>query len=294
MKKDPILKKMPQGFWQYDPLPSQEELMEYYATKYYQEGRGSYEVVYSQDELNYLRLKSSLVLRQVRRLRGMDTGTVLDVGCGEGWIMDRFFQEGFKVRGVDFSSFGLAKFHPHLKEFFYQENIYTYLDKAMTSGERYDVLILANVIEHVLDPIGLLKRLKALLNPQGVLVIIAPNDFSILQEYLLANKIIPAPCWLFYPDHLSYFNADNMRVVLNDCGLKVEALVADNPIELNLINANSNYIFDPAKGKATHMYRVKGDNFLGSIDEEKLLDLYTAYASMGIGRNIYYFCGIAS
>jgi 2-polyprenyl-3-methyl-5-hydroxy-6-metoxy-1,4-benzoquinol methylase len=103
------------GFYRYDPLPSEEELNEYYDKKYYQEGCGSYELSYTDDEISYFRLKASLIYRKASRLADVIEGAkMIDIGCGEGWVINEFHQQGFSVLGVDFSRYGIAKFHPHL------------------------------------------------------------------------------------------------------------------------------------------------------------------------------------
>jgi 2-polyprenyl-3-methyl-5-hydroxy-6-metoxy-1,4-benzoquinol methylase len=289
----PQLVQTEYGFWQYQPAPSFEELSAYYANQYFQQGRGSYAVSYLKEEIQYFRLKPSLMFRQLKRLRDVrKLRSVLDVGCGEGWALDRFHQEGFQVRGVDFSAFGIEKFHPHLREHLEQGNIYEILKMYCDSKESWDVIVLANVIEHVIDPIGLLDALKRLLSSGGLVILVAPNDFSALHQHLLAERIIDTPFWLAYPDHLSYFNKESMGNLLEDRGFKLEAVVADNPIDLNLLNANSNYVQDRTKGKNAHLFRVHTDNFLASIDEEKLLDLYKIYGELGVGRDLNYFCGL--
>ena len=45
-EKRPQLIKTKWGFYQYTPLPSEEELRQYYAEKYYQQAEGSYELLY--------------------------------------------------------------------------------------------------------------------------------------------------------------------------------------------------------------------------------------------------------
>ena len=164
------------------------------------------------------------------------------------------------------------------------------IQEKIKLNQKYDFIMLGNVIEHVLDPINLLEIIKAVLASQGVLIIVAPNDFSALHEHLLENKIIDEPYWLGYPDHISYFNKENMENLLMDKGYHVDAVVADNPIDNNLLNKNSNYVRDPEKGKNTHIFRVELDNFLASISEDKLLDIYQILGSMGVGRDLTYFC----
>ena len=291
VKDTPKLIKTKWGFYQYHPLPSAEELETYYRNKYFQEGRGSYEISYTEDEMNYFRLKASLIRLQASRITDVRPGkTLIDIGCGEGWIINEFFQHGFSIQGVDFSSHGIEKFHPHLIPFFEQGNMYSILKKKIDTASSYDFIILANVVEHVTDPVGLLKNVKKIMHEDSMLIIVAPNDFSKLQNYLIAEGYISRQFWLCYPDHLSYFNKDSMSAFLLDLDFKIHSIVADNPIDLNLLNDNSNYIANRKKGKNTHFFRVRTDNFLGSIDLEKLLKIYELLGSMGIGRDLNYYC----
>lgn len=294
MPKKPLAKlvKTKYGYWTYEPKPSTEELSNYYDKKYYQEGCGSYEVRYSDEEIKYFRLKASLLFRQMKRIMRRRFCSLLDVGCGEGWLLDKFYKEGVSVRGIDFSAFALNKFHSHLKSYFEQGNVYELLKREIKAGRKYDVIIAANVLEHVTDPVDLLDSLKRLLAKDGMLVIVVPNDFSNLHNYLLKKKFIDRPFWLAFPEHLSYFNKMSMEKLLSDRGFKLEAVVADNAIDLNLMNSDANYIKDHNKGKEAHRFRVRMDNFLASINEDRLLDLYTILGSMGLGRDLNYYCSL--
>ena len=288
--RKPKLIKTKWGFYQYDPLPSEKELQEYYEKKYYQEGRGSYEVVYSQEELAHFRLKASLIFQETNKIQGTAKKTLLDIGCGEGWVMDKFAQSGVSVSGLDFSRFALEKFHPHLMPFFEQGSVYTLLKEKVQQQTNFDFIICANVLEHVIDPFGLLNMVEKLMHPHSLLILIVPNDFSALHQYLLKEKRISREFWLSYPDHLSYFNKESVELFLSSLGFVIKSIVADNPIDLNLLNDNSNYIEDRSKGKKTHLFKVRVDNFLASIDEGKLLSIYEILGSMGVGRNLYYYC----
>ena len=74
---------------------------------------------------------------------------------------------------------------------------------------------------------------------------------------------------------------------------ELKVVVADNPIDLNLLNDNSNYIENPEKGKVTHLFRVLADNFLAANDPDKLLQIYEILGSMGVGRNLNYYCSMS-
>lgn len=280
------------GFYQYKNQPSESSLQEYYRDKYYQEGRGSYQVAYSSEEIKWLRFRAEVIMKNCQELLPRDGLTVLDVGCGEGWLMDAFHKAGHTVSGIDYSSAGIHKFHPHLESHLFQGDIYKHLDDLRGERVTYDILTCCNVVEHVLDPFALVQKLKHLIKNDGVLVIMVPNDFSALHEYLMANKHIDKSWWLCYPDHLSYFNKDGMAEFMNASGFKIDIISGDNPIDLNLMNDNSNYVKDPSRGKATHQFRVRSDNFLASIDQDKLIQIYKLLGSMGVGRNLAYFARI--
>ncbi len=290
----PSLVKTKYGFYQYAQLPSDEELCRYYESKYYQEGRGSYNPTYLDEEILYFRNKARLLYNKASSLLDMGTTRLfLDIGCGEGWVLNEFRERGHDVRGLDFSRYGIEKFHGHLLNCFDQGNIYDLMQDNIGAGRKYDIILLANVMEHVKDPEGLLLRVKQLMFPHTLLIIVTPNDFSRLHEFLQEQKKISRQFWLCYPDHLSYFNKESMTRFVEAFGLAVRSVVADNPIDLNLLNDNSNYIEDPSRGKNTHLFRVMSDNFIAGISTDKLLQIYELLGSMGIGRDLSYYCTLA-
>lgn len=285
----PELKKTRWGFYQYAPLPSDAELQAYYAEKYYQEGRGSYQVTYSEEDRAWFRLRHTLTFTKVTTLLERAPLRLLDVGCGEGWLMDVFQEAGHTVRGLDFSQAGIQHMHPHLLDRLVVGNVYQSLAAELRGGARYDVVSCCNVVEHVKEPVALLREIRGLLSPDGLLVIVVPNDFSPLHEYLLQEHFIDTPWWLCYPDHLSYFNKASMTALLEDLGYRLRAVMADHPIDLNLLNDTANYARDRAKGPAIHRFRVRTDLFLARQDRRGLMDLYARLGEMGVGRNLIYF-----
>lgn len=288
--QSPKLIKTKWGY-RYHPMPSAEELKAYYSEHYYQKGEASYEVSYSQEEIDYFKLKAWLIRFKTTSLsHGHTITSVLDVGCGEGWLLNEFYEQGMRIAGVDFSEHALSKFHPYLLNFFEQGDFYEVLVKRVAHGEKYDVLTLTNVLEHVADPTRLIDVIKKLMHNSSRLVIVVPNDFSYLHEHLLKNKFISKKFWLTYPDHLHYFNKKGMESFISEHGLALDSVVAENPVDINILNKNSNYIEDKEKGKNIHFFRIRTDNFLASIDREKLLQLYEVFGSMGVGRDLQYYC----
>ncbi|MET4073483.1 methyltransferase domain-containing protein [Hymenobacter sp. UYCo722] len=302
------------GYYEVTRKPTPEELRDYYAQRYYQENRSSYQPTYSEAEREHIEGKLRLryyVLAQLLELgkeatpddspaplatadsaaSAMPAGhTFLDVGCGEGWALDYFQRQGWDVLGLDFSSFSLEQFHPNLRGRLRAGDLYAGLQDLITEGRQFDVLWLDNVLEHVLDPAELLRRCRALTRPGGVLLVDVPNDFSPLQQHLLAAGHIDRPFWVALPDHLSYFGPAGLRNLAAATGWRTARLLGDQPIDLNLFNPATNYVQDRSLGKAAHQARLEQDNFLlRTAPLPAVAAYYEAMAGVGLGRNLVAF-----
>ena len=284
------------GYYQVKNKPSQEFLNEYYANKYYQQGEGSYEIAYSDAELQYLRHRQLFWQKCLERMGYSDFSNVrlLDVGCGEGWVLSHFAELGCKVTGVDFSSFGVAQFNSHVIGNFHQEDIYLFLQRAVSENQQYDIIALANVVEHVLEPEQVLSDLTKILAPDGVLIVTFPNDFSPLQQKLLRMEKIDKAFWVSPPAHLSYFNKHSFDKTAYKLGMKVQLYLADFPVDIFLMNDHSNYIKDCTKGKQAHYARVYTMNLLAETDIEETVDAFLHFGNLGFGRDLTAFMQVTN
>ncbi len=286
------LRKNRFGFYELAAKPSALELGRYYAQKYYQDSCSTYQKVYPEEELRYVRNK----LRQKyailgKLLPGRQAGppAFLDVGAGEGWALSFFREKGWRCTGLDYSQFGCQTHNPSCLADLVTGDIYENLAALQEAKRRFDVILLDNVLEHVLEPLELLAKLRGLVRPAGVLVIEVPNDCSALQQHLLERGYIARPFWVAVPDHISYFNRDGLLALCQAAGWEVRDLVGDFPIDLNLFNPATNYVEDRGAGKACHRTRVAVENLLHGISPEKTNDLYRVLAELGLGRQIIGF-----
>ena len=134
-----------------------------------------------------------------------------------------------------------------------------------------------------------LKRIKILLDNDGILVITAPNDFSNLQSYLLKNKYISEMNWIAPPMHLSYFTLESLTNTIKFCGYSVYNYYAEYPIDFDLLIDNTNYVKNKSLGKASHLKRLKVDNFLCSQSITNTNKYYKSLADLNVGRDIVMF-----
>ncbi len=279
------------GYFEVRNKPSPDELQEYYANKYYQNGLGSYETHYGNDEKQYFLNKIEQKFSIAKKIlsKGNRVGKILDIGAGEGFTLKFFDELGWSCKGLDFSDFGIQHNNPKQQELLITGDIFKNIEKIIANNEKFDLIWLDNVLEHVINPLELLSNLKIILNARGVMVVDVPNDFSIIQQYLLNKKYIDKEFWVCAPDHLSYFNKEGLEALAKEAGWQLKKTISDYPIDLDLLSVNSNYVNNKALGKVSHTKRIEFENLIHSISVEKTNQFYESLADLGLGRNIVSF-----
>lgn len=283
---DPRLHRHPLGFWQVRDIPSADELSAYYAERYYQQEKSNYRRSYPPEELDWMRIKLVQKHAAVTALIGRRSGSMLDVGCGEGFAMAFFRNQGWTVSGMDYSDDGLLAMNPDLRPYLLTGDVFQLLEEAISFGHRYDLVWLGNVLEHVTDPIGLLNSLNKLVSGDGLLVVTVPNDGTRLHEQLFETAQIQERFWIAIPDHISYFDAHTLRSTAEACGWSCARMIADFPIDWFLIHPGSNYVADRSQGPAAHRARIAIDRLMGDSQPETVNAFYEHMAAMGLGRQI--------
>lgn len=290
---DQRLKRHDLGYWEVAAKPTTAELQSYYANKYYQEGKGSYALAYSDDELAYFKAKLEQrwhVLKPLLSQGAQDAPKkMLDVGCGEGYALAFFRDKGLAVRGFDFSSAGVESKNPSCRDALVAGDVFDLLQKEIESGRKYDVVWLQNVLEHVIDPIDLLLSLRKLVAGNGVAVVTVPNDCSIVQQAALKHGHIDSAFWVLPPDHLSYFDADSLSAIARYTGWECTTTLGDFPVDWLLFHPGSNYVREKSQGKAAHRARVQIENLIHAQPIEASVEFWAAAGRLGIGRNITAF-----
>lgn len=132
-------------------------------------------------------------------------GKLLDVGCGDGRMLQFAKQIGWEGLGVEFDTeavrscriLGLNVIEGDL------ESISKYT-------EYFDCIIFSHVVEHLYDPIAAFKIIKKALKPKGVLLLSCPNATSIAGKFfgkywrgLEAPRHLAIPSHYFLHNHLS-------------------------------------------------------------------------------------------
>lgn len=142
-------------------------------------------------------------------------GRALDIGCGKGEVSLLLAQAGFECTGIDMKE--------RLITYLQQQHPSVTWRRAMTNeldgdGERFDVITLYHVLEHVPKPVDCLKNIKRLAKPGALIVVEVPNVGG-LEARLGGEK------WHYYKvDHVNYFRPSDLLRMAEQAGLEVLGL----------------------------------------------------------------------
>jgi len=198
---------------------NQAELINLYNKKYFCED--VYKKGYSNEE-NYLRDKASILIRKLTNI-GYKKGLVLDIGCGFGYFLDEFSDQYWMKFGIDISQYAID----NAKKIVQNGNFYcidvlsirNIIGKYPFFKNSFDLITLVDTLEHIPNPIFLIKIINNLLKKDGIFYIYTYN-FNGLGRYIWGWN------WReFYPPyHLNYFNKKNLLYSLQNNGFSIYEL----------------------------------------------------------------------
>jgi 2-polyprenyl-6-hydroxyphenyl methylase/3-demethylubiquinone-9 3-methyltransferase len=111
---------------------------------------------------------------------------LLDIGCGGGLLSEPMSRLGFAVTGVDASERNIGTASAHAAQVGADVDYRCSTAEALlAAGERFDVILNMEVIEHVADPAQFLRDCAAMLQPGGLMIVATLN--RTLKAFALAK-----------------------------------------------------------------------------------------------------------
>lgn len=129
--------------------------------------------------------------------------TLLDVGCGNGGFLN-----GIKKYCKDCS--GVEKDLNYYNKFKRDKSIKVYQDIGEVK-KKYDFITLFHVIEHLKDPVGMLKELSKLLRDNGRIIIETPSSNDALISHYKCKKFLD---FTYISQHLFVFNKKSLYTLV--------------------------------------------------------------------------------
>lgn len=166
---------------------------------------------------------------------------VLDIGCAEGFLGQLLGSPDFWLIGIDSNGSALARV-PEI----YRQRIVAVMEAGLTLAlnRTPDVLVLADVLEHIREPETCLKSLLLRhLAPGARVVISVPNIAHLyVRLSLLAGRFRYADRGILDLTHLRFFTWQTGLAMCRTCGIRVDE-VAATPVPLPLVHP----LFEPGQ-----------------------------------------------
>jgi 2-polyprenyl-3-methyl-5-hydroxy-6-metoxy-1,4-benzoquinol methylase len=227
-----------------DPLPTDQELAEWYATQY----RQAYKSAVQPALRHVLRAGRNAQWRWQwlrQNTVGLDpaqnthTPRSLDIGSSSGEFVYLMHSLGFQAKGIE----------PHAGYATYARNMLgidvnnVTLQQGLASeaAESLDLISMFHVLEHLPEPVSALRTIGEKLKPEGLLYIEVPNALRLC-----------SPHYMFFRAHTLYFTGQTLRHLLENAGFKIVAHNPDASDNLSVVAQFVNSQKTPAANNASH------------------------------------------
>jgi SAM-dependent methyltransferase len=220
-------------------MPAQERLILHYDTKYNAEASAFLDqpLEYSSRPSN--RFETCLKFFPMY----FHGGDILEIGAGSGLLAHSLIAHGLKFNTYTLSEFSSARLKGLLRNFNDARMRVINLDAESVPEEefgRYDAVIMLSLIEHLIDPLGAMQRIRKLLKPGGFVFVDTPNIAKFTRRAKLVLGRFPStgsrneglvtwegnPVDLHDEGHLHYFTFRSLsQMLIGRCGFsRVEKL----------------------------------------------------------------------
>lgn len=144
---------------------------------------------------------------------------VLDVGCATGYLARALVEQGCTVAGIESDPVAAEEARPDLERLVVGDVEQLDLTAAF-GGERFDVIVFGDVLEHLKDPLVALRAVRPLLADRGSVVASIPNiAHGSVRLALLAGRFDYQPLGLLDSTHLRFFTRASIESLFHEAGL---------------------------------------------------------------------------
>lgn len=139
------------------------------------------------------------------------TKTILEVGCGLGYLTYALKRAGHNAKGVDISEHAVASARSAFGDNYICADVNALA--AETAGS-FDIVVMTEVLEHLDAPLAVLRSLRALLRPGGVALVSTPSkDF--LPDGAVWRTDNP-------PVHLAWYSKTSLREMARRTDFRIQ------------------------------------------------------------------------
>ncbi len=174
-----------------------------------------------QKDQNYYKHAKIKFLEMLPSLKGR----FLEVGCGEGSTLEYIRSRGADyVAGVDINAEAIAAAAGRGLDLSLAADVEK--DALPFSPREFDVIILADVLEHLVEPWETLKKLAGYLKDDGYVLISMPNvrHYRVVRDLVLHDKWEYEDSGILDSTHMRFFTLKETKKLLDFAGLDISRL----------------------------------------------------------------------
>jgi len=109
---------------------------------------------------------------------------MLDIGCAAGFFLEAAKKRGYEVNGIEFSASAIEQASPTVKEKIMRGDVHQEISRWQ---EKIDWVSAFDIIEHTHDPVKLVRDIKSILKPGGLLVMSSPDTGHYLRSVMRSH-----------------------------------------------------------------------------------------------------------
>ncbi|MCX5855343.1 MAG: class I SAM-dependent methyltransferase [Deltaproteobacteria bacterium] len=165
--------------------------------------------------------------QRIKKISPYLRGKILDYGCGIGSLVEICAPNYYIGVDIDGPSINIARMkYPRFR-----------FETIIPEGEHFDSIVLLAVIEHIKNPVDILRRMSVMLNPDGWIVITTPHPMADIIHYLGARMGLFSA--LANEQHEKLIDLSHMN------GIASQADVSVSKYERFLLGTNQLFILKP-------------------------------------------------
>jgi 2-polyprenyl-3-methyl-5-hydroxy-6-metoxy-1,4-benzoquinol methylase len=148
---------------------------------------------------------------------------ILDVGCGFGALGEELKKENYVV-GLDISQYAINIAKKRIDEA-YLADVTQLKTLPLSRKRQFDLIIFADILEHVYNPQQLLKDYKHYLKPRGHIIVSVPNVASWpVRIGLFFGRFEYKESGVLDKTHIRFFTKKGAKKVIEDAGYEIQEM----------------------------------------------------------------------
>ena len=211
------------GFYYSDPMPfwDEKDLQVLYAEEYFSDESTWWH--HKRTKIDPQKRIDAIIQEQEIK---NNTLKLLDIGCGQGYMLEHALSRGWDVYGLEPSKFWAHKTAKRLGVKVWDTNV----ENADLPASVFDIVFSDSVIEHLADPMMIMKLAHRVLKPGGIAYFVTPNAQALVNHFrgivfqLMRSRRSSYIEPLSNPFHIVGFSPRSLTVLSERAGFKVRRL----------------------------------------------------------------------